>query len=222
MTVTRQLPLAELIETSSRRRRFGILLGWLVELPLIGAGLARFTRTPLKVRFLSTRVTRIHASLLRLSRGRLRRSWLFAAGQPVLALKTIGRKTGLPRSTAVACFTYGNDLVLAGMNLGDTHDPAWALNLRAAPAATIDISGKTIPITARQATGEEAAELWQRWLELQPSADAFRQLAGRDIPLFVLTRRSWDPVKHPGSSADHAQAAQPRQRDAVATKRLPA
>jgi deazaflavin-dependent oxidoreductase (nitroreductase family) len=114
---------------------------------------------------------------------------MFAAGQPVLALTTTGRRTGLPRSTAVACFSHDDDLVLAGMNLGVTHHPAWALNLQANPAATIDISGQTIPVTARQATGDEAAKLWQRWLELQPSADAFRELAGRDIPLFVLTRR---------------------------------
>jgi F420H(2)-dependent quinone reductase len=184
------MSLAKLVETSSRRRRFGILLGLLVELPLIGPGLARITRAPIKVRFLSSRVTRIHASLLRLTGGRLRRSWVFAAGQPVLALTTTGRRTGLPRSTAVACFSHGEDLVLAGMNLGATHHPAWALNLQANREATIDISGQTIPVTATQATGDEAAKLWRRWLQLQPSAAAFRELADRDIPLFVLTRRS--------------------------------
>jgi deazaflavin-dependent oxidoreductase (nitroreductase family) len=190
VTVRHQAPLAQLVETSSRRRRLGIVLGSLVELPLIGPGLARITRAPIKIRFLSTRVTRIHASLLRLTGGRLRRSWVFAAGQPVLALTTTGRRSGRPRSTAVACFSHGDDLVLAAMNLGVPHHPAWALNLQANPEATIDISGQTIPVTATQATGDEATELWQRWLELQPSAAAFRELADRDIPLFVLTRRS--------------------------------
>jgi deazaflavin-dependent oxidoreductase (nitroreductase family) len=166
-----------------------MLLGRLVDLPLIGPGLARITRAPIKIRFLSTRLTRLHASLLRLTGGRLRRSWVFAAGQPVLALTTTGRRTGLPRSTAVACFSHGDNLVLAGMNLGVTHHPAWALNLQANPTATIDISGQHIRVTARQATDDEADKLWQRWLELQPSADAFRELAGRDIPLFVLARR---------------------------------
>ena len=184
------MPLAKLVETSSRRRRLGILLGWLVEFPLIGPGLAGITRAPIKIRFLSSRVTRVHASLLRLSGGRLRRSWVFAAGQPVLALTTTGRRTRLPRSTAVACFSHGDDLVLAGMNLGATRHPAWALNLQANPEATIDISGQTIPVTAKQAAGEEAAKLWERWLQLQPSAAAFRELADRDIPLFILTRRS--------------------------------
>ncbi len=183
------IALGRLIEIDSRPRRAGRLLGWLFELPLIGRWLARAGRAPNKAGFVSTRVTRLHARLLRGSGGRLRRSWLFAAGQPVLALTTTGRKSGLPRTTAVACFRHGDDMVLAGMNLGLQRDPAWALNLEANPEAVIELHGQRIAVTARQATGEEAAALWRRWLELQPSAEAFHQLAGRDIPLFVLTRR---------------------------------
>jgi deazaflavin-dependent oxidoreductase (nitroreductase family) len=148
----------------------------------------RATRAPNKIRFLSTRVTRFHAWLLRLSRGRLRRSWLLAAGQPVLALTTVGRRSGLPRSTAVACFTHGDELVVAGMNLGLPRNPAWALKLEANPEATIEVGGQKIPVRARRATDDEAVRLWWRWVELQPSAEAFRP--GREIPLFVLTRAS--------------------------------
>ena len=182
-------PLAKVVETHSRRRRFGALLGWLVELPGIGAWLAKATRAPIQVRGLSTRVTRFHAWLLRHTGGRFRRSWMFAAGQPVLSLTTVGRKSGQLRSTAVACFTWRDDLVVAGMNLGVARHPAWALNLQANPEATIEVGGETIAVNARRATGEEAAKLWQRWVELQPSAEAFRDLAARAIPLFVLTRR---------------------------------
>ena len=183
-----QASLARLVEMESRPRRLGSLLGWLVELPVVGPWLARATRAPNNIRFLSPRVTRFHASLLRLTRGRLRRSWLFAAGQPVLALTTVGRRSGLPRSTAVACFTDGDDLVVAGMNLGLSRHPAWALNLEANPEAAIEVRGQKIPVSARRATDGEAVRLWRRWVELQPSAEAFRDLAGRDIPLFVLTR----------------------------------
>src|SRR6266851_4906875 len=105
-TDVQQASLARLVEVESRPRRLGSLLGWLVELPVIGRWLARAARAPNKIRFLSTRVTRFHALVLRLARGRLRRSWLFAAGQPVLALTTVGRRSGLPWSTAVACFTH--------------------------------------------------------------------------------------------------------------------
>jgi deazaflavin-dependent oxidoreductase (nitroreductase family) len=142
------------------------------------------------VRVLSTRLTRFHAWLLMRSGGRLRRSWMFAAGQPVLALTTVGRKSGLQRSTAVACFVAGDDLVVAGMNLGVSRHPSWALNLDANPNATIELGGQTISVTGRRATGSDAGRLWRRWIALQPSAEAFQKLAGRDIPLFVLARRS--------------------------------
>lgn len=190
MTAYQDIALGDMLEGESRRRRFGILLGRLVDLPLAGRWLARALRSPILLRALSTRMTRFHGWLLRRSGGRLRRSWLFAAGQPVLALTTTGRKSGLPRTTAVACFRDGPDLVLAGMNLGVPRDPSWALNLEANPAATIEIGGAAIPVLSRGAEGEEASRLWRRWLELQPSAGAYRELAGREIPLFVLTRRA--------------------------------
>src|SRR5260370_32806897 len=100
-------PLAGLVERQSRPRWLGRMLGWLFELPVVGRWLARAARAPNKIRFLSIRVTRFHARLLRLAGGRLGRSWAFAAGQPVLALTTVGRRSGLQRSTAVACFTHG-------------------------------------------------------------------------------------------------------------------
>jgi deazaflavin-dependent oxidoreductase (nitroreductase family) len=182
--------LAALVESLSRPGRFGRLAGRMVAWPVIGPLLASAARAPNRLRPVSTRVTRLHAVLLRRSGGRMRRSWVFAAGQPVLALTTTGRRSGVSRTTAVACFTSGPDLALAGMNLGLERPPAWALNLESTPQASIELRGRRIPVTAWRVRGEEAERLWRRWLELQPSADAFRRLAGREIPMFVLTRRA--------------------------------
>jgi deazaflavin-dependent oxidoreductase (nitroreductase family) len=74
------------------------------------------------------------------------------------------------------------------MNLGLERKPAWALNLEANPAATIELGGETIAVLARRARGEEAKRMWRRWVEVQPSATTFRTLADREIPLFVLSR----------------------------------
>ena len=184
-----QTSLAVLLEGQSRTRAVGAVLGRLVDLPAIGPVLARLARAPMSLRRLSAGTTRFHAWLLRRSGGRLRRSWLFAAGQPVLSLTTTGQRSGLARTTAVACFAHGDDLAVAGMNLGRPHDPGWAHNLRACPEATIDLGGRTLQVRARETAGAEAEELWQRWVRLQPSAPAFRRLAGRAVPIFVLTRR---------------------------------
>jgi deazaflavin-dependent oxidoreductase (nitroreductase family) len=180
--------LASLVASESRPRTLGTWVGWMTSLPLIGGLLARMLRLPNRAGAATTLLTRMHGWLLTRSGGRLRRSWLFAAGQPVIALTTVGRRTGEPRTTAVACFTSGEELAVAGMNLGLPRNPAWALNLEANPDATIVLAGRTIHVRARRASGEDAERLWRRWLQVQPSAEAFRDLASRDIPLFVLSR----------------------------------
>jgi len=186
---SRAAALGELVVKDSRARGIGRVLGRLFDLPHLGGWLARATRAPNTVRPVSTRISRLHGWVLRITRGRLRRSWLFAAGQPVLALTTTGRKSGQRRTTAVSCFTDGPDLALAAMNLGLPRDPAWARNLEANPEATIELRGEKIDVHARRATGPEAERLWRRWVEVQPSAEAMRELSGRDIPLFVVRRR---------------------------------
>jgi deazaflavin-dependent oxidoreductase (nitroreductase family) len=177
------LALVDLVDDLSRRGRFGAGIGRLMDR---WPWAARLARGPMRFRNLATRVTRLHALLLRLSGGRLRRSWLFAAGQPVLSLTTVGRRSGLPRTTAVACFRFEGQLATAAMNLGGERDPAWALNLEADPRATVGLAGHSVEVVARRVTGAEGERAWERWLELQPSAQAFRALAGREIPLFVL------------------------------------
>ena len=188
-----QRALAELIADISRPRLAGALLGRLVNPPVIGLLIAWLMRSPMRARWMTTRTTRLHARLLRLSRGRLRRSWLFAAGQPVLALTTTGRRTGRARTTAVAAFTHRGTLAIAGMNLGLERNPGWSYNLIDIPQALISVNHETIPVFARPARGGQHEELWQRWLTLQPSAEAFATLAGRDIPIFVLEPRPDQP-----------------------------
>ncbi len=90
------------------------------------------------------------------------------------------------------------------MNLGGERDPAWALNLQDDPRATIAIAGLSIEVVARKMTGAEWQRAWARWLELQPSARAFRELAGREIPLFPFQpsgRGSREPGHIPPNAA---------------------
>ena len=177
--------LAGLVRRDSRRRRAGAAAGRLAQ----HRWFVRLLGLPNRFPRLTVAVTRLHARLLRASGGRLRRSWLFAAGQPVAALTTVGRRSGPPRTTPVACFVFGDDLAVAAMNLGGARDPAWALNLVAEPRARLTVGGEMVDVVARPAQGEEHARLWRRWLEVQPSAEALRREAAREIPIFVLSRR---------------------------------
>lgn len=187
MTLTRDP--AELVEELSRPRGAGALLGRLLEAGPPGRLLARLLRSPTRTPGATSWVTRLHARLLRLAGGRLRRSWLFAAGQPVMALTTVGRRSGELRTTAVAALVHQGRLVTVGMNLGGDRNPAWSLNLSADPNAWVELGGERFAVRARRAEGEERDALWRRWLELQPSAATLAELAGRQVPIFVLEPR---------------------------------
>jgi F420H(2)-dependent quinone reductase len=180
---------AELVAELSRPRRLGALLGRLLEAGPPGRLLARALRSPTRAAAATSWVTRLHARLLRLAGGRLRRSWLFAAGQPVMALSTVGRRSGELRTTAVAALVHEGKLATVGMNLGGARDPAWSLNLGADPDAWVELGGERFAMRARRAEGEEREALWRRWLELQPSAATLAELAGRQVPVFVLEPR---------------------------------
>jgi deazaflavin-dependent oxidoreductase (nitroreductase family) len=167
-----------------------VIFGRLVAWGVLGRLVARLARSPMRARRATTRITRLHARLLRLTRGRMRRSWLFAAGQPVMALTTVGRRSGVKHTTAVAALAYRGELATVGMNLGMERNPAWAHNLQANPDAWITVNDVTIPVRARQTRDEERDDLWGEWLRVQPSARTFAALAGREVPVFVLERRA--------------------------------
>ncbi len=115
---------------------------------------------------------------------------MFAAGQPVMALTTIGRRSGARHTTPVTAFACDDKLAAAGMNLGMERCPGWAYNLQANGEAWITVSGRTRAVRARMSAGAEREQLWRRWSELQPSSEAFARLAGREIPIFVFEPRA--------------------------------
>jgi deazaflavin-dependent oxidoreductase (nitroreductase family) len=111
---------------------------------------------------------------------------VFAGGQPVLALTTIGRRTGRPRSTALAYLRHGDAYAVGALNLGSGRDPEWALNLRVRPAAWVDVEGRRIAVRAREAIGAEAEQLWAGFIRQLPQVVNTRRVADRHVPVFVL------------------------------------
>ena len=147
---------------------------------------ARLVRLITRPRALTTRFTRLHAAVLRASRGRIRRSLVLGGGQPVLSLTTVGRRTGQRRSTAVAYLPDGAAYAVFGMNLGSERDPAWSLNLEACPEGSVVLGGRSIDVRARRARGEEADRLWGMYRGRLPAVERFRAIAGREIPIWLL------------------------------------
>jgi deazaflavin-dependent oxidoreductase (nitroreductase family) len=148
--------------------------------------LARFLRSLTRFRRVQPQVGRVHAVVLRHSRGRIRRSLLLAGGQPVLALTTTGRLSGRARSTVVAYLPHGDAYAIGALNLGSDRDPGWCLNLRSDPQARIEVNGESKAVRARQATGREAEQLWRAYIARLPATANARRLARREVPMFVL------------------------------------
>jgi deazaflavin-dependent oxidoreductase (nitroreductase family) len=144
-------------------------------------------------------VGRLHAILLRHSRGRIRRSRLLAGGQPVLALTTIGRRSGTQRTTVVAYVRQGDSYAVGALNLGSDHDPAWCLNLRSNPRAWIQVNGERQTVEARQAGGEEAERLWEAFTDRLPAIANSLELAQREVPMLVLTPAAQTAADQPRS-----------------------
>jgi deazaflavin-dependent oxidoreductase (nitroreductase family) len=108
-------------------------------------------------------------------------------GVPTLLLTTMGRRTGMERTTPLIFGRDGDDhLVVASMG-GAPRQPAWYLNLNADAAATIQVKAERIPVAARTASAEEKPRLWRIMCGIWPNYDAYQARTERDIPVVVLS-----------------------------------
>jgi deazaflavin-dependent oxidoreductase (nitroreductase family) len=107
-------------------------------------------------------------------------------GQPVLLLDTVGRRTGQRRQTPVQYLRDEEAYVVVAADRGAPHPPAWYLNLGANPHALIHIGSRAIDVEAREATGEERAELWRRLVDANRYLERTARKARRELPLLLL------------------------------------
>jgi deazaflavin-dependent oxidoreductase (nitroreductase family) len=109
-------------------------------------------------------------------------------GMPTLMLAVAGRKTGKERLTPLLFVRDGDRFVVAGSNFGQTHHPAWALNLRATPRARVQIGREKFAVLAHVAEGAERERAWDLLEAAWPAYSTYRERSGRDILVFVLER----------------------------------
>jgi F420H(2)-dependent quinone reductase len=138
------------------------------------------------MRRVSPSLTRAHAAIVRLSGGRIRRSFLFTGGMPILVLATVGRKSGKTRSTPVGYIEHRDGFAVLASNAGSDRSPAWWLNLQADPRAEVLARRKRIAVQARRADPSEEAKLWSEFARRNPGFDEYRNLTERQIPVVVL------------------------------------
>ncbi|MGW5116583.1 nitroreductase family deazaflavin-dependent oxidoreductase [Streptomyces noursei] len=109
---------------------------------------------------------------------------------PGVVLTAIGARSGLPRSTPLACMPQDDGgWLLIGSNFGRPGHPAWTGNLIKNPEAEVSWRGRDVPVRARLLTGEERARAWRAALEFWPPYAAYQARLEREIRLFRLDRR---------------------------------
>ena len=128
--------------------------------------------------------SRIDPWLLRTSRGRVS----LGLGWPVLLLTHTGARSGERRETALLYTSDGDRIVLIASKAGAPRNPAWYHNLKANPRCSVLARGRSGEYVAREATGEERAQLWAKATSLYAGYDAYQGRTGRRIPVVVLER----------------------------------
>jgi deazaflavin-dependent oxidoreductase (nitroreductase family) len=105
---------------------------------------------------------------------------------PILLLNTVGRKSGKKRTSPLLYVMDGEDFVIIASKGGASTHPAWYLNLRANPEATVEIGDREVRVRAEETDAEEKARLWQKMVEMYPTYDDYQKRTEREIPLLVL------------------------------------
>jgi F420H(2)-dependent quinone reductase len=70
-------------------------------------------------------------------------------GNPTLLLRTAGRRTGLPRTTALTYARDGDDYLIVASNGGRPKPPTWLANLKAHPDSEVQVGRRRHRVIAR-------------------------------------------------------------------------
>jgi F420H(2)-dependent quinone reductase len=105
---------------------------------------------------------------------------------PILLLNTVGRKSGKKRTSPLLYVMDGEDFVIIASKGGAPTHPAWYLNLRDNPDATVEIGDREVRVSAEEADPEEKARLWGKMVEIYPTYDDYQKKTEREIPLLIL------------------------------------
>lgn len=130
----------------------------------------------------------VHQFLYEKTDGRIGAS---IGGRPMLLLRTVGRKTRKPRTSALLYVPHGDAYVVIASKGGDPKHPGWFHNLVAQPDVEVQVGRSKIPVRARVAEGEERSTLWARADEInQGGYSQYQSRTSREIPVVVLDPRS--------------------------------
>lgn len=107
-------------------------------------------------------------------------------GLPVVIVTTVGARTGKVRKVPLMRVEHeGRYAVVASLGGAPKH-PVWYYNLLAQPHVELQDGPVRSEMTAREVTGEEKTQWWERAVAAFPDYADYQARTEREIPVFVL------------------------------------
>ncbi len=110
-------------------------------------------------------------------------------GLPIAVFWTRGAKSGKVRKNALMRVEHDGAYLMVGSQGGAPTDPAWVSNVRKAPdQVTVQDGPAPWDGVARELSGEERAQWWDRAVAAYPSYADYQERTDRLIPIFLVER----------------------------------
>ena len=111
-------------------------------------------------------------------------------GLAVTIFTTRGNKSGKLRKTPLMRVEHDDKYLMVASQGGAPKHPQWYFNLTADPdAVTVQDGPEPFDGHARELSGDERAEWWDRAVAAYPSYADYQQKTDRLIPLMLIERR---------------------------------
>lgn len=109
-------------------------------------------------------------------------------GNPTLLMTMTGAKSGRELTSPLTYTRDDDDCIIMASAGGSEKTPAWAFNLRANPAVTIELPGEKFAATATETEGDERTRAFELMTTALPRFADYQDQVERKIPLFRLCR----------------------------------
>jgi deazaflavin-dependent oxidoreductase (nitroreductase family) len=140
-----------------------------------------------------------HRAVYRITGGRLGLRNATPTKWGMMRLRTVGRRSGMPRAAILGYFEDGPDLVTMAMNGWGEPEPAWWLNLQAQPDTTVELVDGPRAVHGRAATPDERERLWARWAHYDEGLDAYAARRPGETAVVIL-----EPSRSPQAMGDRS------------------
>lgn len=105
---------------------------------------------------------------------------------PVVVLTSRGARSGKLRKTPVMRVEHEGRYAAVASLGGSPKHPVWYFNLKADPHVELQDGPVKQDMIAREVTGREKAEWWERAVAAYPAYADYQKKTDREIPVFVL------------------------------------